>query len=202
MRRLTCPAALLSAVLRLVHAQDAPLEPSTFVWGSASNLSLSLTVGSAKRRALVVAGVAGTLGSRDRAAMVGAGVTFRSGAARTRVLLETLVGSGGWTGRLVVATASDVGQGSVFGKVDLSHPLEPGADPPEAEGLVILHGRLSRTLQWGAAYDFTARPGEVAQHRLGPSLEVRIPHGALIAAFGQGLGRSSDEVSVWVRVAG
>ena len=202
MRRLTCPAALLSAVLRLVHAQDAPLEPSTFVWGSASNLSLSLTVGSAKRRALVVAGVAGTLGSRDRAAMVGAGVTFRSGAARTRVLLETLVGSGGWTGRLVVATASDVGQGSVFGRVDLSHPLEPGADPPEAEALVILHGRLSRTLWWGAAYEFTAKPGEVAQHHLGPSLEVRIPHGALIAAFGQGLGRSSDEVSVWVRVAG
>jgi len=188
-RRLTCAAALLSAALRLLHAQDAPSEPSTFVWGSVCNTSLSLTVGSAKHRALFVAGFAGTFGRRDR------------GAAGTRVLLETLLGSGGWTGRLVVATASDVGQGSVFAKVNLSHPLEPGADPPEAEGLVMLHGRLSRTLRWGAAYDLTARPGEVAQHHLGPSLEVWVPHGALIAAFGQGLGRSSDQVSVWLRVA-
>ena len=201
MRRLACAAALLSAALRLLHAQDAPSEPSTFVWGSVCNTSLSLTVGSAKHRALFVAGFAGTFGRRDRVVMVGAGATFRSGAAGTRVLLETLLGSGGWTGRLVVATASDVGQGSVFAKVNLSHPLEPGADPPEAEGLVMLHGRLSRTLRWGAAYDLTARPGEVAQHHLGPSLEVWVPHGALIAAFGQGLGRSSDQVSVWLRVA-
>ena len=201
MRRLTCAAALLSAALRLLHAQDAPSEPSTFVWGSVCNTSLSLTVGSAKHRALFVAGFAGTFGRRDRVVMVGAGATFRSGAAGTRVLLETLLGSGGWTGRLVVATASDVGQGSVFAKVNLSHPLAAGADPPEAEGLVMLHGRLSRTLRWGAAYDLTARPGEVAQHHLGPSLEVWVPHGALIAAFGQGLGRSSDQVSVWLRVA-
>ena len=201
MRRLVCAAALLCAGLRLVRAQKPPSAPSTFLWGSVCNTSVSLTVGSAKHRALFVAGFAGTLGLRDRAAMVGAGATFRSGAAGTRVLLETLLGSGGWTGRLVVATASDVGQGSVFAKVNLSHPLEPGADPPEAEGLVMLHGRLSRTLRWGAAYDLTARPGEVAQHHLGPSLEVWVPHGALIAAFGQGLGRSSDQVSVWVRVA-
>src|SRR5437879_13695787 len=87
-RRLTCAAALLSAALRLVHAQEAPSEPSTFVWGSVSNMSLTLTVGSAKRRALVVAGVVGTLGSRDRAARVGAGGRFRSEAARTRVLRE------------------------------------------------------------------------------------------------------------------
>jgi len=200
-RRLACAVALLSAALRLLHAQDAPSEPSTFVWGSVCNTSLSLTVGSAKHRALFVAGFAGTFGRPDRVVMVGGGATFRSGAAGTRVLLETLLGSGGWTGRLVVATGYDVGQGSVFGKVELSHPLEPGADPPEAKGLVILHGRLSRTLRWGAAYDLTARPGEVAQHRLGPSLEVRIPHGALLAAFGQGLGRSSDQVSVWMRVA-
>jgi len=196
-----CAAALLCGALRVVRAQGPPSAPSTFLWGSVCNTSVSLTVGSAKHRALFVAGFAGTLGLRDRAAMVGAGVTFLSGAAGTRVLLETLLGSGGWTGRLVVATASDVGQGSVFAKVNLSHPLEPGADPPEAEGLVMLHGRLSRTLRWGAAYDLTARPGEVAQHHLGPSLEVWVPHGALIAAFGQGLGRSSDQVSVWLRVA-
>lgn len=196
-----CVAALMCGALRVVRAQGPPSAPSTFLWGSVCNTSLSLTVGYLKHRALFVAGFAGTPGLLDRAAMVGAGATFRSGSAGTRVLLETLLGSGGWTGRLVVATGYDVGQGSVFGKVELSHPLEPGADPPEAKGLVILHGRLSRTLRWGAAYDFTARPGEVAQHRLGPSLEVRIPHGALLAAFGQGLGHSSDQVSVWVRVA-
>ena len=195
-----CSAALLCAGLRLVRAQERPSAPSTFLWGSVCNTSVSLTVGSAKHRALFVAGFAGTLGLRDRAAMVGAGVTFLSGAAGTRVLLEMLLESSGWTGRLVVATASDVGQGSVFGKVTLSHPLEPGADPPEAEGLLMLHGRLSRALRWGAAYEFTAKPGEVALHHLGPSFELRIPRGALIAAFGQGLGRSSDQVSVWVRV--
>jgi hypothetical protein len=201
-KRLGGVTAFLSAALRLACAQETRSEPSTVVWGSLSNTSLSLTVGVVQRRVLLVTGFAGTLGSRDRAAMLGGGVTLRSGATRTRVLLETLLGSGGWTGRVAVATASALGQGSMFGRVHLSHPLEPGADPPEAEGLVMLHGRLGRALGWGAAYDCAAKSGQVAQHHLGPSLEVGMPHGALIVAFGRGLGRSADQVSVWVRVGG
>jgi hypothetical protein len=200
--RLGGAAVLLCGALGLARAQEAPQKPTTLLWASVSNTSLSLTVGSAQHRALVVAGITGTLGPRDRAAMVGGGVALRSGGARTTVLLEALFGPGGLAARLVVGASSDVGQRSVFGKVTVSHPLQPGADPPEAQGQLFLHARLSRVLQWGASYDLTAQSGERAEDHLGPSLGLRIPGGILVVTYGRGLGRSADQVSVQVRVAG
>src|SRR5579859_3459496 len=153
---------MLCIAVRGVRAQEASSAPSTFLWGSACNKSLSLTVGSSKRRALLVAGFAGTIGLRDQRAMVGAGATFHSGGGGTRFLLETLAGSGGWTGRLEVATAAAVGEGSLFGRVDLSQPLSSASPQRSVEGLMSFLGRLSSQLQWGAAYQFTGKPGVAA----------------------------------------
>jgi hypothetical protein len=202
MKRLLVASALLCVALRAVRGQEKSSALSTLLWGSACNKSLSFTVGSSQRGALLVAGFAGTIGLRDQTAMVGAGATFHSGGTGTRVLLETLLGTAGWTGRLEVATVSTVGEGSVFGRVDLSYPLRSSSARPSVDGLTMLFGRLRPQLRWGAAYQFTGEPGRMAQQSIGPGLEARIPHWVFIVAYGRGLGRSSDVGSVrwrWTR---
>jgi hypothetical protein len=194
--------ALLSGIPHLTRGQSRRLAPSTFVWGSASNSAVSFTFGSAKHGALVVLGLAGSLETGKRTAMVGAGVRFNAVTTSASILGEGLVGSGGWAGRLALVTRSDRGQASVLGRVFLTHAVGPGGDPPEVEGTVALHGRLSPALRWGTAYDFDLKTHKAGEHRLGPSLEVRLPRAALRLDFGHGMGRAADAWTVTVFLVG
>lgn len=200
--KFTGAVALLSGMFHVAWGQTEPLAPSAFLWGSASNASVSLTFGSAQHRTLVVFGLAGNLATRERTAMMGVGVRFNAGTTRTSLLVEGLVGSGGWAGRLAVIARSDLGQASAFGRVWLTHALGPVGDPPAVQGTVVLQGRLSAALRWGTAYGFDVKAHEVGEHRLGPSLEVRLLRAAIRFDFGRGLGRAADEVCVTVLVAG
>src|SRR5438093_9479250 len=93
---------LLGGALGFLQAQEARSEPSVFFWGSASNTSLSILVGSTTRHVLFVAGVESALGTRDRAAIVGSGLTWRIGAATPRVLFESRMAPSGWTEHVVI----------------------------------------------------------------------------------------------------
>ena len=200
--QLTSALALFSGIPQLARGQTGALAPSAFLWGSASNASVSLIFGSAKGRALVVFGLAGDWNTGERTATVGTGVRFNTGTARTSLLVEGLFGSAGWAAGLAAMTRSDFGRASASGRLTLTHPLQSGGDAPAVHGSVTLHGRLSHVLRWGTSYAYDVEAREVGEHRLGPSLEVRLPRAAIRVDFGHGLGRAADELCVRVMVPG
>src|SRR5437899_10175597 len=104
--KLTIASALLSGMPQFARGQSPPLAPSTFLWGSASNASLSLTFAAAQRRALFAFGVARELSTGEWTALAGAGVRFNTVNTKTSVLIEGIVEADGWAGRLAVVTRS------------------------------------------------------------------------------------------------
>ena len=200
--KLTIACALLSGMLQFARGQSPPLAPSTFFWGSASNASLSLTFVAAERRALFAFGVARQFSTREWTVLAGAGVRFNTVNTKTSLLIEGLVGTNGWAGRLAVVTRSEAGPASAVGRVSVTHALGPTGDPPEIEGTLALHGRLGSSLRWGTAYQFDLMRYKEGEHRLGPSLEVRLPRARIRVDFGHGIGRAADEWTVSLLVGG
>jgi len=200
--KLTTAGALLSGMLQFAPGQSPPLAPATFLWGAASNTTLSLTFVVAERRHLFALGVARQAGTGEWTALAGAGVRFNTANTKTSLLIEGLVEGDGWAGRLAVVTRSELGQASAFGRVSLTHALGPKGDPPEIEGTLALHGRLGPSLRWGTAYQFDLKTYKEGEHRLGPSLEVRLPRARIRVDFGHGIGRAADEWTVSLLVGG
>ena len=182
-------------------AQSGVSPQRMFVWASTSNASLTVAVGYAKWIPLIVAGFSGTVGAHDQSLSLGGGVRFAPGTTRGRVVLEALLDTHGWGSQFTMAVLSTRGPGTAYGKVVLAYPLGRNATASRAHGYLSLHGQLSAHLRLGTAYSWSIERNQRWTQHLGPSLELRMIHGALRLEFNQGLRGASNELSTMISLA-